>query len=175
MYKALVVLLLIVLSACGKKLDGTYIDDSGLLQYSFNSNGMVYQSSMGIEVEMPYTIEGDKIKLPIYQGVSMVLTLLADGSIQSHLGILRKKDATNIKQPASKPKSIRPQTNDAEAILKKLIIEEDNCRGGSGDRDATWDACERRDLLVEDLTKLGWCWAPDGSPEYEKSWEPCKK
>ena len=186
MLKILVILLLLLLTACGNKLDGTYVDDTGLLKYTFKSNGKVYQSAMGVEMEMPYTIEGDKIKLPINQGVSMVLTLQTDGTIQAPMGILLRKQVsgsasilpspqnkTTTKLQDLKPTSNSLQSNDVQTVLKQLYVEEDSCRGGSGDDKATWAACERRDSLVENLTKLGWCLGPEDAAAYEKSWQPC--
>jgi hypothetical protein len=186
MFKILVIFLLLLLTACGNKLDGTYVDGTGLLKYTFKSNGKVYQSAMGVEMELPYIIEGDKIKLPINQGVNMVLTLQADGTIEAPMGILLRKQGssnasilpssqnkTTTKLQDLKPKSDSPQSNDAQTALKQLYVEEDSCRGGSGDNKATWAACDRRDRLVGKLTKLGWCLGPEDAASYEKSWQPC--
>ena len=93
MNKFLFLVLISLLTSCTNKLDGTYTDSSGLLKYTFKPNGKVYQSAMGIELEMPYTIEGDLIKLPVYQGVSIVLTLRGDGALISPMGVLRKQDS----------------------------------------------------------------------------------
>ncbi len=82
----------LLLSACGSKLDGTYADDSGLINYTFESNGKVTQSTLGTyEVEMNYEVEGNKIKILIPQEDSLVLTLQDDGSIQGPMGFKLSK------------------------------------------------------------------------------------
>ena len=77
----------LLLSACGSKLDGTYADESGMMNYTFKSNGKVSQSAMGTEVEMNYEVDGNKIKVLMPQGVSMVMTLQDDGSIKGPMGM----------------------------------------------------------------------------------------
>ncbi len=96
MKTAVLVIAVLLLSACGSKLDGTYSDRSGTLTYTFRSNGTVLMSmsTMGVatEHEMKYEVDGDKIKIGAPQGgSSLVLTLLKDGSIQSPLGIMTKR------------------------------------------------------------------------------------
>lgn len=52
-----------------------------------------------------------------------------------------------------------------------------DCRGGSGDSTDTWMACGRRDLLGEQIEKLGWCYGPSrpGMAAYQHKWLPCRK
>lgn len=76
----------LLLSACGSKLEGTYADGSGSMRYSFNSNGKVSQSLGGMEYEMDYKVEGNKIKIMSGDN-AMVMNLLEDGSIQGPMGI----------------------------------------------------------------------------------------
>jgi len=91
MRKLLLVFAVLLLSACGSKVDGTYSDPSGIMSYTFNSNGKMIQSTMGVQVEMKYEVEGDKVKL-ITPGGNLILSLLDDGSIQGPMGIkLTKK------------------------------------------------------------------------------------
>ena len=93
MKKIALVLCMLLLAACGKSLDGTYMLGSG-----FGSSGLIFKSGgkvvqttsmMGMESEqeMSYKIDGDKIKISAGQGASMVLTLLPDGSIQGPMGM----------------------------------------------------------------------------------------
>jgi hypothetical protein len=72
------------------RLDGTYVDESGLTEYRFKPNGKMSVSMMGIEVERTYEVEGDKVKVGSGDGV-LVLTLLKDGSIQGALGMTLTK------------------------------------------------------------------------------------
>ncbi|MFA5017226.1 MAG: hypothetical protein WC504_06745 [Methylobacter sp.] len=75
----------LLLSACGPKLDGTYTDNMGITSYTFESNGKMTQSIMGVAIEMNYEVDGNKVKLIAPQG-TFVLTLLEDGSIQGPMG-----------------------------------------------------------------------------------------
>lgn len=74
----------LLLSACDK-LDGTYTDNMGITSYTFESNGKMTQSVMGMVIEMNYEVDGNKVKLIAPQG-TFVLTLLEDGSIQGPMG-----------------------------------------------------------------------------------------
>jgi len=74
----------LLLSACDK-LDGTYTDNMGITSYTFESNGKMTQSVMGMAIEMNYEVDGNKVKLIAPQG-TFVLTLLEDGSIQGPMG-----------------------------------------------------------------------------------------
>lgn len=81
----------LLLAACGSKLNGTYADPSGSIAYTFSSNGKVIQSMLGAEIEMNYEVDGNKLKLGGADGVSMVLTLVDDNSISFNGTILSKK------------------------------------------------------------------------------------
>lgn len=83
MKKLLLLSAVLLLTACGSKLEGKYAD-----QYSsitFNSNGKAIQSAFGANVEVNYELDGSKVKLISPQG-TMVMTMLEDGSIQSPMG-----------------------------------------------------------------------------------------
>ena len=80
----------LLLSACGSGLDGTYSDKSGMVSYTFNSGGKMTQSAMGMEAEMKYEVDGKKVKLITPQG-NLILTLLDDGSIQGPMGVKLEK------------------------------------------------------------------------------------
>lgn len=82
-YLAIAVLLL---SACGSNVEGTYSDKMGITSYTFDSGDKVLMSTMGTEVEMNYEVDGDKVKLATPQG-NLVLTLLEDGSIRGPMGM----------------------------------------------------------------------------------------
>ncbi len=79
----------LLLSACGSrsKLDGTYSD--GFSSYTFKSNGKVSMSVMGIEREMNYEVDANKIKIGVDPSgnSAFVFTLLDDGSIQGLMGV----------------------------------------------------------------------------------------
>lgn len=79
-------LLAALLSACSAGLDGTYADGVGLTRYTFRSDGTVTLRMMGTEVEMPYAVEGDKIKVGPPDN-RLVLTRRPDGSLEGPLGV----------------------------------------------------------------------------------------
>lgn len=78
----------LLLSACGSKskLDGTYSD--GASSFTFKSNGKMTMSTMGMERELNYEVDGNKIKIGVDQSgnSAFVFTLLDDGSIQGLMG-----------------------------------------------------------------------------------------
>ena len=84
--------LILALSACSSKIDGTFADQVGMTSYTFKSGGKAYVSVMGTEVEVDYVVDGNKIKLTTPQG-NMILTALDDGSLQGPMGVklTRKK------------------------------------------------------------------------------------
>ena len=81
----------VLLAACGAKIDGTYADDMGVTTYTFKS-GKVIVSALGMGTEMDYKVEDNKVKITSPQG-TMVMDILADGSIQGPLGMTLKKKA----------------------------------------------------------------------------------
>ena len=95
MLKRLSLLFLVVsLYACGSKLDGTYVDKNGLFEYRFRPNGKVQMTTkiFGLtnEMEMPYEIEDDKVKIGTPQG-SVLLTIKSDGSLEGMGTVFTKK------------------------------------------------------------------------------------
>ncbi|MFI0545556.1 MAG: hypothetical protein ACH34Y_01365 [Brachymonas sp.] len=81
----------VLLAACGAKIDGTYADEMGVTSYTFKS-GKVIVSALGMGTEMDYKVEDNKVKITSPQG-TMVMDILADGSIQGPLGMTLKKRA----------------------------------------------------------------------------------
>ncbi len=84
---------LMLLAACGKGLSGTYEMDSGMgtTGFVFKSGSKVIQTTdiagMRSEAELTYKMDGDKLSLSNGQGMSMVLTVLPDGSLQGSMGM----------------------------------------------------------------------------------------
>ncbi|MBV2148390.1 SHOCT domain-containing protein [Sphingobium sp. AS12] len=62
----------------------------------------------------------------------------------------------------------------AVPIVAQYIALNDRCRGGSGDDDATMKACEKRDALMPEVERQGYCWggASDQS-EADRKWQRC--
>lgn len=61
-----------------------------------------------------------------------------------------------------------------QALIDRWATENDRCRGGSGDDDETFQACDRRDALTTQLNAAGWCYGHDGQAEFEREWEVCE-
>jgi len=79
-------LVAMLLSACGAGLEGTYADGVGLTRYTFRGDGTVTMRMMGTEVEVPYEVEGDKVKVGPPDN-RLVLTRQPDGSLEGPLGV----------------------------------------------------------------------------------------
>ncbi|MGO7979596.1 hypothetical protein ACC691_16980 [Rhizobium johnstonii] len=58
-------------------------------------------------------------------------------------------------------------------LISQWGEENGSCRGGSGDKPETWQACERREALGAKLQKVGWCYGREGEAGYQNSWHAC--
>ena len=77
----------LMLAACGKKLDGTYSDKSGVMEISFHGNKM---EMMGMEME--YTIEDGQVKVKRADGTVLLMRIKDDETLQFPLvGELKKR------------------------------------------------------------------------------------
>jgi hypothetical protein len=76
----LIVAVIILLSACGQKLDGVYANDKGSIRYTFKSNKVIMEM-YGTKTEMDYVVEDNKIKFVTPYGAT-VKDMLPDGSIE---------------------------------------------------------------------------------------------
>ena len=76
--------------------------------------------------------------------------------------------------------SAAPQiTEDTQRAIPPLIQEieqtNDNCRDLPGDSTEGIAACEKRDRLMQEAEKTGWCWGPQEAYGYEKHWIQCSE
>jgi len=73
---------LLLFSACGQGFSGDYQDAVGV-KYSFQSNGKVTVHMLGTERIMPFTRDGNVVKIgnPQESG-ALTLTILEDGSLK---------------------------------------------------------------------------------------------
>lgn len=77
----------VLLSACGKNLEGTYKDNLGVQKYEFTSDGKVYISTMGLTSEATYKVEDKKVKITKGKDETVIYDLNEDGSIRGPLGM----------------------------------------------------------------------------------------
>ena len=89
-FRSLLLMFVLLLTACGAKLDGTYVDGMGLTSYTFKSSGKAYFSALGVENEVSYDIDDDRVKLHKPDG-DLILKLQQDGTLQGPLGIVYTK------------------------------------------------------------------------------------
>lgn len=68
-------------------------------------------------------------------------------------------------------------TDKGEKAPKRIISQwhDQNgaCRGGAGDEDETWRACDRREVIDAKLRAIGWCYGREGEYGYQMSWHIC--
>jgi hypothetical protein len=80
----------LLFAACGSHLKGTYSDPMGAMQYTFESGGTVYVSVMGMEQELQYEVDGQRVRIISPLG-NQILMLQDDGSLQGPLGLTLTK------------------------------------------------------------------------------------
>jgi hypothetical protein len=86
---------LTLFASCGAhRLSGTYSGDFMSLTFESNGKVMVQTSILpGVGVECAYRIDGDKLMIGAKdQGVSYIMTLLSDDSIQGPIGDSLRKE-----------------------------------------------------------------------------------
>ena len=91
MKRLLLLTALLLLNACGPKLEGTYTDQLGVAEYEFRPSGKLYLRTMGTETELKYSLDGDKITIELPGGGNQVFTRLENGHLQGPLNIALEK------------------------------------------------------------------------------------
>ncbi|WP_417549085.1 hypothetical protein [Methylophaga sp.] len=69
------------LTACGSGLEGTYADDIGIYNYTFESNGKVMIREKGQMQEYDYRVDGNEIFIALSEEDEEVLVINDDGSL----------------------------------------------------------------------------------------------
>lgn len=62
----------------------------------------------------------------------------------------------------------------AAAVEAQYWDANERCRGGSGDRPETWQACEERGRYGARLEGLGWCYGLPGETRSDRTWHRCR-
>ncbi|WP_110993120.1 hypothetical protein [Pseudomonas sichuanensis] len=60
-----------------------------------------------------------------------------------------------------------------QPLIEKSDQLNDQCRGGSGDKKETLDACDARDKVISEINSRGWCYGGDYQIQANKEWRPC--
>jgi hypothetical protein len=76
----------LLLTGCGQGMEGTYSDQMGLTKYRFESSGKVYVSVIGMETELKYEKDKDKVKIIAPHG-NQIFTVNKDGSLEIGMGM----------------------------------------------------------------------------------------
>ncbi|MDK1386482.1 hypothetical protein QN224_13810 [Sinorhizobium sp. 8-89] len=58
-------------------------------------------------------------------------------------------------------------------IISQWQQQNGDCRGGRGDSDETWKACDRREAIGAKLEAVGWCYGREGEYGYQMQWHVC--
>lgn len=83
------------------------------------------------------------------------------------------KVVSGAPQPSGPPARGAPSRPDPAALRRKWDRENERCRGGSGDDDATQAACDAREGLTEQLAAAGWCYGKRGEAGHQMQWHRC--
>lgn len=78
----------ILISACGPQISGSWVDADGITTYEFSGDGQVRISALGAQVDAEYSIEGDRIVISGPQG-ALVLTR-KDEQLRGPMGLVLK-------------------------------------------------------------------------------------
>ena len=113
----------LLIAACGgSKLDGTYTDEMGVTSYRFTSGGKVYVSVMGIETELNYEVDGNKVKIGAPQGGNLIFTLLADGGLSGPMGVRLVRGSTGTRTAtATRDRAPAPRRSGTDYAERSIL------------------------------------------------------
>ena len=84
--RSLLGLLLLALAGCSDGVEGTYADKVGFMSFRFDGDGGVVHNTLGLEIEMTYEVDDDRITV-IGPHAEMVLQRLPDGGLEGPDGM----------------------------------------------------------------------------------------
>jgi hypothetical protein len=70
---------------------------------------------------------------------------------------------------------LRGQAADAAGALARWQELNGRCRGGSGNDEETWRACDLREYIYPALVSGGWCYGREGDAGYQMEWHRCAR
>jgi hypothetical protein len=78
---------------CGKSVEGTYTDSSGMMTVEFDSGGKSKFTAAGMEVDGTYTVSGNTVTVTTTAGgnATRTLTINDDGSLTGDGVTLKKR------------------------------------------------------------------------------------
>lgn len=92
-------------------------------------------------------------------------TSLSDAGISSRVAAWERAGAGNRYQRKNEvegdyysPSNYTKYPKEVRTLIRKAHLENSQCRGGSGNEPATFLACDRRQKIIAELEKKGWCW-----------------
>lgn len=82
MNKFLLLFVVLLLSACGSKIEGKYVGQGffAATSFTFQPNGKAVLDNMGMKVEIPYEIAGSQLKIMAMGGITT--TIKEDGTFE---------------------------------------------------------------------------------------------
>ncbi|MGO8150457.1 hypothetical protein AB9F36_11650 [Rhizobium leguminosarum] len=65
--------------------------------------------------------------------------------------------ASTATLPSPKANALAKKEHNAQSLMREWMHAYIACRGGSGDQESTWAACDKREEVAEKLAKQGYC------------------
>lgn len=87
-----ILLATLLLAACGGGVTGTYVDANGNPALVLSSSTAQLEAGP-VKMQLTYSVDGNQIRLhgPAGEGPDMVLTLRADGTLDTPWGVWKKQ------------------------------------------------------------------------------------
>lgn len=77
----------VLLASCGSKVKGTYTDPSGAMSFNFDGSNVTATMAGQTSPAVPYTVDGNKVKMKNAGGSDDEFTVESDGSLSGPGGM----------------------------------------------------------------------------------------
>ncbi len=77
----------VLLASCGPKVKGTYADPSGAMSFNFDGSNVTATMAGQTSPAVPYTVDGNKVKMKNAGGTDDEFTIESDGSLSGPGGM----------------------------------------------------------------------------------------